>query len=312
MRTKTNHKGKPAFILSSDWHLREDVPICRKDDFYESQWKDVDHVSYLQRMWNIPVILPGDLFDHWKPSPKLLSDTMRHIPKKLYAVYGNHDVPQHNLDLAEKCGMFTLVTSGHVNLLNDTDTEFVVAQDGLKPCYTIGSSWNELPTTDDFTYGMSMLAWHVEVYQGTNPYVNGKPSRAAQLLKDYPNFDLIVTGDNHIPFVEYYDGRLLVNPGSLNVQSTSETHKPRVYLYYPESHTVEAVYLPQDHVKVSDAHLIVKKDRDSRIDAFISGLNDDYDIGTSFEDNLEKYVELNKIENEVNNIIIKSLEHDIK
>lgn len=300
MRTKNNHKGKVGFIISSDWHLREDVPICRKDDFYHNQFKDLDFISDLQFKYNCPVLVPGDIFDHWKPSPKLLSDVIEHLPSQVYCIYGNHDLPQHNIDLANKCGLFTLDKADQIYVLGKSA---VIFDDQLG----YGCHWNEAVPVS-LAHKSCVLLWHVEVYQGTNPYKNGQPSRAVQLLKDYPEYDLIVTGDNHMPFVESYEGRLLVNPGSLNIQSTSETHKPRVYLYYPESNTVEPVYIPQDHVQVSNDHLVVKKERDSRIDAFISGLNDDYNIGTSFEDNLQKFVEANEIGDAVNNIIIKSLE----
>ena len=99
----------PTAILTGDWHLREDSPTCRTDDFWTTQWEKVDFVSDLQKKYNCQVIHSGDLFNHWKPSPYLLNKTMRHIPKEFYTVYGNHDLPQHNIELADKCGINVLL-----------------------------------------------------------------------------------------------------------------------------------------------------------------------------------------------------------
>ena len=58
--------------------------------------------SDLQQKYDCPVYHAGDLFDYWKPSPALLAKTMEHLPKDFYTAYGNHDLPQHNIELAYK------------------------------------------------------------------------------------------------------------------------------------------------------------------------------------------------------------------
>ena len=105
-RTKLNKI--PTAILTSDWHLREDTPICRTDDYWNAQWKKVNFISKLQEKYDCPVIHAGDLFDKWKPSPWLLSTTISILPKKFYTIFGQHDLPQHSLDLEHKSGINTL------------------------------------------------------------------------------------------------------------------------------------------------------------------------------------------------------------
>ncbi|KKL99820.1 hypothetical protein LCGC14_1810530, partial [marine sediment metagenome] len=86
---------KPDLILTSDWHLREDTPICRTDDFWSAQWNKVDQVMALQSKYDCPILHAGDLFHHWKPSPYLLSETIDHLQgSRFYTVYGQHDLPQ--------------------------------------------------------------------------------------------------------------------------------------------------------------------------------------------------------------------------
>lgn len=302
---------QPGAILTSDWHLREDKPICRIDDFFETQWKKVDFIKQLQAKYNCPVLHAGDLFDHWKPSPYLLSKTIEYLPKQFYTVYGNHDLPQHNINLAEKCGIYTLYKSKVVEILD-------------------GCHWNQYPKessigietskgknikyadgiTPEFykTLVKEILLWHIMTYQGQKPWSDCPSPTAIKLLKKYPQYDLIITGDNHKPFVEEYQGRLLVNPGSLSRQSASETHKPRVYLWFVDKNTVKPVYIPIKEDAVSREHLDIIENRNERIDAFVNRLNNDYETTVSFEDNLKKFEQTNKIRKSVMNIIYKSIE----
>ena len=113
----TKGKGKqikPTAILTADWHLRDTQPVCRTDNFWEAQWKKVQYVLNLQNEHKCPIIHAGDFFHTWKTSPYLLSKTMEHMDSKypFLTVYGNHDLPQHNLELAHKSGLHTLCMAG--------------------------------------------------------------------------------------------------------------------------------------------------------------------------------------------------------
>ena len=46
----------PSAILTADWHLRDDQPICRTDDFWSTQWRKVNAVTELQTRHGCPVI----------------------------------------------------------------------------------------------------------------------------------------------------------------------------------------------------------------------------------------------------------------
>ena len=90
----------------------------------------------------------------------------------------------------------------------------------------------------------------------------------------------------------------------------SETHKPRVYLWFAEENRVQPIYLPIQEDVISREHIEVKEKRDARIDAFISKLDGDWEAEMSFEDNLEAFFQANKIRQSVKDIIYKALEHE--
>ena len=293
---RTKQTIKPDAILTSDFHLREDQPTCRIDDFVEQQWKKVDFIKDLQKKYDCDVIHAGDLYEYWKPSPNLISETIKHLPDQFYTIYGNHDLPQHNMDLAYKSGVYTLATGRHLGILP------CMGGWGLTP-----EDWSkyELSKIKDKT----IFIWHIMTYQGKKPWPGCTDPMAAKLLRKYPQYNLLITGHNHQSFTEIHEGRLLVNPGSLTRHKADQVdHQPSVYLYYAKDNSVERVYLPIEQGVISREHIENREERNDRIDAFISKLDDDFEASVSFEENLERFEQANNIRQSVMQIVHKAIE----
>ena len=280
-------------IFCADWHLRDSVPVCRTDDFWEAQWAKVDFVAELQKKYGCRVYHSGDLFHQWKASPYLLSTTLEHLPEYFYTIYGNHDLPQHSMELRDRSGIHTLDTAGGLHVL-------------------AGAHTKKEPTAEDGfnLHGYRTLVWHEGVWQGKSPWPGCENPTAEEALKKYDMFDLIVTGDFHAPCVERSnDGRLLVNPGSLMRQSADQIDfQPRVYLWSAKTNDVVPAYLPINPDAVSREHLDVMKERDKRIEAFISRLDVDWSTELSFEGNLRKYMSSNNVDTRTKELIQKAVD----
>jgi predicted phosphodiesterase len=297
MRTKPTDNKTPDAILCSDIHLREQTenPVCRTDDWWAAQWKKIDFISDLQKQYDCPVIHGGDLFDHWKPSPHLLSMTIEHLPANFWTIYGQHDLPQHNLELAHKSGINTLVSANRLTTFDD--------------CH-----FGQLPNEASMVVHLSktetvkVLVWHTFNFQGKLPWPGCEALPASKLLKKYPEYDLIVTGDNHQSFVEEYEGRTCVNPGSMMRMTADQADfKPSVYLWYAETNTVKRVYLPIEPDVISREHIDRKRERDDRLDAFVGRLNTEWEAEVSFEENVTRILEENKIQDSVRKIVDKAV-----
>lgn len=295
-RTKVNRI--PDAILTSDWHLREDTPTCFTGDFQKEQWDAVKFINHLQEMHECPVIHAGDLFHHWKPSPWLISQVLQFLPNKFYTIYGQHDLPQHNWELRNKSGIQAIEMADRLSVL--PRVHYGQRPEDFQYPDKIGiENWLMLSNS------RNILVWHHLTYQ-TKPFPGAEGGMAAGILRKYPQFDLIVTGDNHQSFTEEYEGRLLVNPGNLTRQvADQKDFKPRVYLWYANTNTVTSVYLPIQEGVISREHIEVKEERDARIDAFVSRLTDEWDASLSFEDNIERFCEVNSVNPKVKEIIYK-------
>lgn len=286
---RTTIPRKILAILTSDWHLREDVPVCRTDDFIKAQWEKVQYIKKLQEKYSCVIIHAGDLFHHWKPSPALLTETMRNLPKDFHTVYGNHDLPQHNLELADKSGVTTLAEAGFLTLLP-------------------GGHWKTQPAVLVYPVSELKLAvTHTMTWFKELPFPGCTSPDAYRLLRKYPDIDLIVTGDNHQSFAVKKDNQWLVNPGSLTRQTANQiNHAPAVYLWDGED--VFPEYLPAAPEVVSREHLDRIEKRDARLEAFINSLSDEWEVAISFEENLRRFFEKNKIRQSVQEIIYKVLD----
>ena len=293
---RTRKPEKADLILTSDWHLRESTPKCRTDDFWKAQTEKIDRIAELQQEHGCPVIHAGDLFEHWKASPNLLTTSMLLLPKQFMTIYGQHDLPYHNLDLAHKCGVYTLATAGAVDLLSE--------------CH-----WNQEPKKGSLlipqmTGDRKILVKHALTWADSRPHWSDALT-AKEVLKEYPDYDLIVTGDNHQSFAVEYKGRLLVNPGALTRQKADEADNgPRVYLWYRESNTVKAVYLPIQQDVISREHIEKQGQRDERIAAFVERLKTEWQSGLSFEKNLETFFAKNRVRTQVQEIVWKAVERE--
>lgn len=308
-RTKKNSIGsdlpRPDALLTSDWHLRTDTPLCRTDEeFQKAQWDKVDFIKALQVQYECPVLHAGDLFNHWKPSPWLLSKTMQHLPEQFYTIYGNHDLPQHNIEEQDKCGIFALETAGKLTVLDGV--HWGAKPEG--PSYIVdrfdGKVYEGLNHTN-----RKILLYHIMTYQGKTPYPGCKDPKAGGLLRKYPDYDLILTGHNHKAFVETHEERLLVNPGPITRQAADQIDfAPRVYLYYADENIVKPIFLPIENNAVSRSHLERNEERDDRIESFISKLSGEFKAGLDFEENLEHFFKKNKVTPKEKDIIYKALE----
>jgi|AntDeeMinimDraft_5_1070356.scaffolds.fasta_scaffold03150_5 DNA repair exonuclease SbcCD nuclease subunit len=293
-RTKKENKLSVDCLLTADWHLRSSQPTCRTDDFWNAQWDVVRQVSKLQRRYNCPVLHAGDLFDHWKPSPRLLSQAIKFLPDQFYTVYGNHDVPQHSLDLIEKTGIYTLMIGGHINVLS-------------------GSHFDQIPSDPSMIFpsgDREVVVWHEYVYTGKAPFPGAeKEAKGNWALDKYDKFDLILTGDNHIPFVCRDEGRILVNAGSLTRQSAKQiNYRPRVWLYNARKNKVKPHYLDVPKDVISREHIEEKEERDDRITAFVERLGTKWEGELDFEKNLKTFYQKNDINKEIKDITYSALE----
>ena len=292
---------KPDAILTADWHIRADTPQCRTDDFTAAMWRKVQFINDLANEHNIPVLIAGDI-GHRPQWPNWLLEKFMSIISdiEIIAIAGQHDLPGHNLEAIPQSGFGVLIRAGYIQKLI-TRKRYVI-----KDRRVVGFSYGEQIKKDKVA---SIAMIHQMVTEGKSEWPGQVASSAKSLLKKFPNYKLILSGDNHQAFVVKHEKRLLVNPGSM-MRSTADQidHQPRVYLWEAKSNSVVPIYLPIEQGVIDRSHIDTKKEKDARIEAYTTRLSERYEVGLSYEENLKAYFEENHIRKPIQDRIWEACE----
>lgn len=302
---------KVSAIFSSDWHISSSVPVCRKDDYFKTQRKKIKFILNLAVKHKCPIFIAGDIGD--KPQWKnwLLAKIItlgKVIPSevKIYTIAGQHDLPYHNLDLIEESGLWVLNQAGFLRILNEPTNfgNFVVCP---------------------FHYGEEMI-WHSHssgirtvalihqliIQKGSQEWEKESGYLANHLLREFPCYDLIVSGDNHIPFQIQKEDNILLNCGSLIREEISQIdHKPAVYLWNAEDNIIQKVFVPIEK-DVFDTSLHSFKHEKEEIELFVKNLHSAEGFKLNFQSNMQRFFKRNaeKIKKSVKSKVLSTFDSE--
>ena len=289
----------PDAILTGDWHITEEIPLSRVDDFLLTQKRKLLFIKKLQIEYGCPILHSGDVFDYWKVNPFLISFAIQYFPRKILGVYGNHDLPRHSFKLRNESALYALEKAGIFKIAG--------VSYGLNP---------DDYSDDDFLLlkNRRILVWHTFVYKSKREHwYDSNATHARSILRKYSNFDLIITGDNHQEFVEEYNGRLLVNPGCLlRERLTEKDYEPAVYFWYARSNRVVRIPIPFDSHAVQDERLnsLLGRNKEREF-AFIERVKSlGSAVAVDFRSNLVSYFRKNKVVKSIETIVFKAIESD--
>ncbi len=285
-------------LITGDWHLTDKTPENRTDDYFKTQAEKIKFILKMAEKEKVEAILqPGDVFDNFRQSNFVLQyyiNLFQNLPFYIYSTRGQHDMKYHSIDQ------------------DDTALSVLQAAFVVKICFTeylSGIAIYESP----FEQGIpepkgeyNILLTHRMIVH--NDKIWEKQSEfdyAENLLRANPNYNLIVSGDNHHYFHAEVKGRHLFNCGSLMRASTAQLeHKPKIVIFDIDTKKYKEIEIPVKPIsEVFDLHKVEKK-KEEKIDfeAFIFGLSQTKSMYLSFQDALDEYLKENKIEESVQNI----------
>lgn len=300
-------------ILCSDLHIRADVPLCREDDYLKTQFGKLNFIFDLCHKNNCPLFIGGDIGNKSQWPNWLLEKVIDLIDKhgiEIFATLGQHDLPEHRLDYWQKSGCGVLHSSKFIHLLGDVE--------GLKSCVVNPNSYWQItsfpfdmpitkPTKIEEFKQVAMT--HQMIIENKPLWPGQEALKGHQILKKHPEYDLILSGDNHLPFISEYEGRLLVNPGSMMRTTAAQIdHKPRVYKWFSKENKVSPVFLPIEHGVINRDHIDKKKNKEKELIASINKIeNDDIDIELCYEEEIKKHLSKHKVKQTVKNKIWRAI-----
>ncbi len=288
-------ENKPAAILTGDWHYRDDVPLCRIDDYLKVQDNKINFITSLAKKYNVPILHSGDLFNKAYSNKALeisLIEKLRDIT--IYFIPGNHDLVGHSFDNLNDSSI------GVVAAALEQDQDCLLFAQPYKQFYYSGLVSCE---------GKKIIIIHEFVDNPAYCNSNIEGYSARKMLDICSEADLVLTGDNHQTFIYPSNGCLLVNPGSIMRMNVEQiNHRPCIFLWYAEDNRVEQVFLPIEKNVIDTSHIDNEKEKDERTSAFIKRMNTKYELSLSFQKNMEEHLKINKVKPSVEKIIWRCID----
>jgi hypothetical protein len=291
MPRRPDFDDRPVAFFTADWHLREDQPEAWTGaDYWTEQEKAVDFCVDLAHKFRVPLVVAGDIFHHWRPSPRLLAWTLKKLapPTDLFiAIPGQHDLPAHDLNEIHRSGAGVLSEVLNVN--------YIPARDDLFQLVPWGCDIPKSPEPH------VIVICHTMTYKGKPPFPGAPPEgEADRFICKHKGWRLIVAGDNHQSFVvENPPHGTLLSPGSLMRMTAAQiSHKPAVWLL-TDADELYPFYIPQVDGAITRDHLDRVAEHDERMDAFVKRISDGMEVGLSFEDNLKRFIAANRLGKDV-------------
>lgn len=280
-------------LATACWHITGHNPLTRVDDYPETIFDKVSWVlDYADENDCRYVLIAGDVFESALIDLFILSRYARLFKEhrcKVLAVFGQHDMRYRTY---EKTPLYFFSQLGLIKILDAAPyTDEVTSFYGV-------SYGDDLVGFEkrDREYIRVLAAHHMvidnKIWPGQEEGI-----KAPDLLKKYPGYDLIVTGDNHKTIIAKNKNQLLINSGSLGrTRSNQDDHIPVVVIcdlndipnYKEVKVPIQPVTEVMDMEYVEEKKAITVDESDGRMDTYVTGIDSSFDMDVSYEKKLDK------------------------
>lgn len=244
-------------LVSGDWHLTDNKPKNRVDDYLEAQENKINQIYKIALQNSVDFIIqPGDLCDSHDAPDKFKTrwiTIFKSFPK-IITVAGQHDLRYHTSNIMNT--PFGVLKEA-LNFIMVNDSPFEIA--GV---HIYGAPWGKaVPAIKDMSV-YNILVTHRLITEGEMWPGQEKYEVAGTFLRRY-KFNLVVSGDNHKSIHYGYKSHMLINCGSLMRNRIDQSgHKPCVWIADLSNITFRQIFLK---VKNFDSVFNLEKAEDENI-----------------------------------------------
>lgn len=302
-------------IGCSDLHFDNRTPIARsvEHDWYEVQGSYINQLKHLQvQCGSCPILIAGDLTNRWNLPPEIINFLLKHLPDNIYAVPGQHDLPNHSYDNIRRSAYWTLVESGKIkNLEPGNPTE--IAKGMGNEWYAVGFPWGvDVEPTNIISDCHFIAVVHSYIWKKNFRYTGApEEKRVKKYLPLLKGYRAAFFGDNHIGFTHTTEnGKLtIMNCGTFIRRRIDEiNYTPSVGILCQDGsitpwplHTLEDQFLD-----VSEAEELVEKALGAT--EFLQELVGLGKHVVDFGEALKRFCEKNKVSKPIRDILTSILE----
>lgn len=237
--------SKPLVIFLSDIHLTLNPPAFRST---ESDWK-VAMGRQFKELENLAcnlgvdeAVIAGDIFDKYNQQPELINWAIDNFPEtlRIYAIPGQHDLPNHVNEDIHKSAYWTLVEAGAIMHMSSV----TVLECGVV-IHPFEWGRDIIPFTWDGNGCMHVAVVHRYIWKDAATSFAGaeQDHYVSAYEKALTGYDAAVFGDNHKGFQITIGNCRVFNCGTFFIRKSDEReYKPRIGILYDDG-TIVPHYL---------------------------------------------------------------------
>lgn len=286
------NKSQPIAVVCADLHLSLQKPPCRA----EKDWMEVQ-AGYLEQLCkiadygkgptkDIPILCAGDIFDKWNPQPELINFALEHLPTLMMCIPGQHDLPNHRLDEIHRSGYEVLARAGKIwDMSNEQNCS------EYRDLCVYPFPWGaEIKPPKHRNKNLKIALVHRYLWMDDHGHPKAKKEDHILFLDTLNHFNVVISGDNHIPFhCQLPSGTTVFNCGGFIRRKADELHhNPRVGLLYADG-TVKSVFLDTSADKLHE-HAKNREAQEFDMRAFIEELEGLGEHGLDFREAVRQRV----------------------
>ena len=298
---------EPTALLIADLHLSHKPPECREGEknWYEAMKRPLKELTGLSKKYDVPVLCAGDIFEHWKPPPELISFAIENLPD-MAAIPGQHDLPLHNIEDLKKSAFWTLVKAGKI-IIPETNKPLQVHGTHVWG-FPFGCEIQKPKDNDKLNVCLAHKYVWVKDHKYRTAPEKGFLGRIENQLKGY---NVAVFGDNHIPFTcTAKNGVKVWNCGSLMRRAIDQIdHTPRIGILMSDG-SVDTHYvdISKDKITAKEEKEVNEEQREELrefLDMFDELEEDDLD----YIEKIEEFLKPKDKDDPVTKILLEAIEN---
>lgn len=325
-------KADVIAILLADIHLSLEPPIWRsaEPNWLTAQCRVLEQLRELKEEYKCPIICAGDVFDRnkrisdgWNAPPELINFAIEYLPE-MWAIPGQHDLPNHQYKDIHRSAYWTLVRAGKIININPRSKSIGTNKNqkgiplllsGFPPGYKIEQNKNK---TKCLEKSIAVVHDYVWIPGHSYPKAPKEKRLKGNSIKNnkWMGYDVIVYGDNHKGFQHRIGATEIFNCGSFMRRKSDEVdYRPRVGLLLSTG-KIAVHFLDTS----SDKHLnaikykIIEKTEKAKLQLdnikmskFLKELEMLGETALDFKAAMEQFLETTKTVPEVKEIILEAM-----
>ena len=300
-------------LYSADNHITLNPPIARTDNFVETLTNLLKWLNTIIEKYSATHISGGDIIDKdmYTSSNRVLAiiNFLLSFYPDTIGILGNHDLRYNSLEYLDQSIANTLI---HAGVFNHITQPYEIDKNVWLHPFNWGVPIDHIKDLDSYPEESKHIAiMHAYVYQEKTSLITGY--NAKQLLYDFPEYDMILTGDHHEKFVVEYEGQVLINSGPLYKGDIKHIdYEPSVWLIHTHDLSYTEIPVPDLNDVISTAHKDKIEHKQLTMDSVIDVINTSKEGGDviNFEEEIDRLKKENKkiMNEEIKVLIEKALE----